>query len=437
MNRSFQQLRQLIESGAADHGFVRLYGTSTLASQKQRYRTMLDWADKHLSGSTPVFISAPGRTELGGNHTDHNNGRVLAAAVDLDCVALVCPNKDMTVNLFSDEFDRSIRVDLTFLEPQETERETPEALVRGVAHAQVRKSLAIRGFSGIVDSTCKPGSGLSSSAAFSVLAAATFAKVCANHPIDPVALAQSARYAENVFFGKPCGLMDQMSSAVGEIIGIDFKNPEEPVITRITADFDSTEFQLVIVDTGSSHAELTHEYAAIPAEISQALKIFNRSVACGLTMPEILHRVSEIRTEAGDRALLRLMHFVCEDERTGKQSEALQQGRIKDYLELVRQSGESSCNLLQNCVPGSENRNQGILLALALTKQICPDGYCRVHGGGFAGTIQAYIPRKRIDHYERFMKSVFGDRAVIRVRTGRPGISVLSEGGWHFPTDER
>ena len=436
MNRSFQQLRHLIESGAADRGFVRLYGTSTLASQKQRYRTMLDWADKHLSGSTPVFISAPGRTELGGNHTDHNNGRVLAAAVDLDCVALVCPNKDMTVNLFSDEFDRSIRVDLTSLEPQEAERETPEALVRGVAHAQVRKSLAIRGFSGIVDSTCKPGSGLSSSAAFSVLAAATFAKVCANH-LDPLALAQSARYAENVFFGKPCGLMDQMSSAVGEIIGIDFKNPEEPVITRITADFDSTEFQLVIVDTGSSHAELTHEYAAIPTEIKAALKIFDKSIARGLTMPEILHRASEIRAEAGDRALLRLMHFVSEDERAGKQSEALQQGRITDYLELVQQSGETSCNLLQNCVPSSENRSQGILLALALTKQICPDGYCRVHGGGFAGTIQAYIPRKRIDHYERFMKSVFGDRAVIRVRTGRPGISVLSKGGWHFPADER
>ena len=163
MNRSFQQLRQLIESGAADHGFVRLYGTSTLASQKQRYRTMLDWADKHLSGSTPVFISAPGRTELGGNHTDHNNGRVLAAAVDLDCVALVCPNEAMTVNLFSDEFDRSIRVDLTFLEPQEAERETPEALVRGVAHAHAERSLATKGFSGIVDSTCKPGSGLSSS----------------------------------------------------------------------------------------------------------------------------------------------------------------------------------------------------------------------------------------------------------------------------------
>lgn len=437
MNGSLQLLHKLIDSGACDSGFVRLYGEDRLQVQKQRYSTMLSWASARFAESAALFVSAPGRTELGGNHTDHNNGRVLAAAVDLDCVALVTPNDANTVDLYSADLDHHINLDLSILEPQTAEPGTPEALVRGIAAALKNQSCTIGGFTGIVDSTCKPGSGLSSSAAFSLLAGAAFAYFYNQQRVRPIELAHAARSAENVFFGKPCGLMDQLSSAVGEVAAIDFKNPEEPIITKITAEFDKSDFQLVIIDTGSSHAELTPEYAAIPHEIQQALQVFGRPAARGLSMEDIFDRLAEIRTRAGDRALLRLMHFVCEDDRAHRQAEALQQGRFSDFLELVKQSGASSCNLLQNCVPQSESRNQGVLLALALTTQICPGAICRVHGGGFAGTIQAYIPRPAFENYKLRMESVFGDCSVLPVKIGRPGISLLSETGWSFPADNR
>ena len=436
MSDSVQQLHKLIDSGDCDNGFARLYGTNGLPAQKQRYCNMLAWASERFAESAALFVSAPGRTELGGNHTDHNNGRVLAAAVDLDCVALVTPNDDKAVNVYSAELDRHINLDLNILEPQTGEYGSPESLVRGVAAGLKNMSCTVGGFTGIVNSTCKPGSGLSSSAAFSLLVGTAVAHFYSDQNISPVNLAHAARYAENVFFGKPCGLMDQVSSAVGEVVAIDFKDPEEPIITRVAANFDKSDFQIVIIDTGSSHAELTPEYAAIPDEIEQALQVFNRQAARGLSMEDIFGQLPEIRSRAGDRALLRLMHFVCEDERAHQQANALQQGRFYDFLELVKQSGASSCNLLQNCVPQSESRNQGVLLALALTAQICPGAACRVHGGGFAGTIQAYIPRHEIERYKLLMESVFGDTSVLAVKIGRPGISLLSETGWYFPTDK-
>ena len=436
MNGALHQLHKLIDSGTVDDGFVRLYGKDGLHEQKQRYRRLLAWAKDRHANQPALFVSAPGRTELGGNHTDHNNGRVLAASVDLDCVALVSSNDNKAVDLYSGELDHHIKLDLNVLEPQTGEHGTPESLVRGVAAAFQGQSCKVGGVTGIVDSTCKPGNGLSSSAAFSVLVGAAFAHFYADAPMSPIRLAHFARYAENVFFGKPCGLMDQLSSAVGEVVAIDFKNPEEPVITRIAAHFDRSDFQLVIIETGSSHAELTPEYAAIPDEIEQALQVFGKTAARGLSMEDIFEQLPEIRSLAGDRALLRLMHFVCEDQRAQRQAEALQQGRFTDYLALVKQSGASSCNLLQNCVPQAERRNQGVLLALALTAQICPEAVCRVHGGGFAGTIQAYIPKQEFERYKLFMTSVFGDSSVLPIKTGRPGISLLSEKGWYFPTDE-
>ncbi len=435
-NRSLHQLYNLIDTGGGDSGFNLLYGKEWLQDQKQRYLNLLKWAEDRFGQSTALFISAPGRTELGGNHTDHNNGRVLAAAVDLDCVALVTPRNDNSVELYSEELDHHVRVDLDKLDPDSAEQGTPESLIRGIAAALQKQSCPVGGFSGIVSSTCKPGSGLSSSAAFSVLAGTAFTHFYDNRPVNPIGIAHLARYAENVFFGKPCGLMDQVSSAVGGIVAIDFNNPAEPIVTRISTQFDTSGYQLVIVDTGESHAELTAEYAAIPDEIAQALQAFNKTAARGLSMNDIFQRLPEIRSRAGDRALLRLMHFVSEDERAHRQAEALQQDRFPDFLELVKQSGASSCNLLQNCVPPAEQKNQGILLALALTTLISPDAVCRVHGGGFAGTIQAYIPTAEFTQYKQLMESLFGDSSVLPVQTGRPGISLLSEEGWYFPSDE-
>jgi len=436
MNRSLQRLYTLIDSGEGDDGLVLLYGKEQLQEQKKRYLNLLSWAENWFDETELLFVSAPGRTELGGNHTDHNNGRVLAAAVDLDCVALVSLGKDKSVDLYSEELDHHIRVDLEEMEPDSAELGTPESLVRGVAAALQIQACAVGGFTGIISSTCKPGCGLSSSAAFSVLVGTVFSHFYDSSPVDPMRVASLARYAENVFFGKPCGLMDQVSSAVGGIVGIDFENPEEPIVTRVSTHLKFPGYQLVIVDTGESHAQLTAEYAAIPNEIAQALQVFNRAVARGLSMDDVLNRLPEIRARAGDRALLRLMHFVNEDQRALQQAEALRHNRFSDFLEMVKQSGVSSCSLLQNCVSPAEQKNQGILLALALTAQMSPDSVCRVHGGGFAGTIQTYIPTAESAHYRQFMESLFGDSAVIPVKTGRPGISLLSEKGWFFPTDE-
>lgn len=433
MSSSLSQLHDRIISGDQDAGFIRLYSQDGLQHQKQRYCRMLEWAQVQLPGTNGCFISAPGRTELGGNHTDHNNGRVLAAAVDLDCVALVSPDQSLHVELYSEELKRTIKLDLDDLTVNSGERGTPESLIRGIAAAFQDRSQPIGGFRGIINSSFKPGSGLSSSAAFSVLIGAVFTQLFSDTPLSPVALAQAARYAENSFFGKPCGLMDQMSSAVGEIISIDFKNPDDPVITKIIGDFNDSRYQLTVLDTGSSHAELTPEYAAIPEEIGQALEVFDRSVARGLTIQDVIVRAPQIREHAGDRALLRLLHFIEEDRRAQQQADALQRGDFSEFLRLVKQSGDSSCKLLQNCVPHSDIRNQGVLLALALTPQVCPGAICRVHGGGFAGTIQAYIPTPDTEHYKQTMEEIFGRDSVLPVKTGRPGVCVLSADGWYFP----
>ena len=437
MNGSIERLRSHITSGAADHGFTRLYHSETIIAQKQRYLQMLDWAEDHRLSARPYFVSAPGRTELGGNHTDHNNGRVLAASVDLDCVALVAPTNNLEVELVSEELGKSISLKFDLLEPQAHEAGTSAALVRGVASALHHQSCRLSGFKGIVSSTCKVGSGLSSSAAFSVLIGGVITQLCPDAAINPETIAQCACHAENVFFGKPCGLMDQMSSALGGVIAMDLKNPDRPVIRKIALNFDDTDFQLVIIDTGSSHAELTDEYAAVPREIERAVSVYGRQKARGLSMKDLFERIPEIRSCAGDRALLRLMHFISEDERAALQADALDGGRFEEFIELVKRSGASSCNLLQNCGVDSEFYNQGVRLALALTSEICPDSVSRVHGGGFGGTIQAYIPREQFRDYESFMESVFGSGSVIPIRTGRPGICCLTERGWLFPTDDR
>jgi len=436
MTHAVKTLYDLICGQDADSGFERLYGIDSVAKQKKRYLDLLDQASTYVSTGPPTFISAPGRTELGGNHTDHNNGRILAAAVDLDCVAVVSPSRTNKVQLISKGFKKEIVVDLQTRVPQFHENGTPEALVRGVAAALYNKKATIGGFTGIIHSTCEPGTGLSSSAAFSVLIGAAFTQLYSpdNSLIE---LAYCARYAENIFFGKPCGLMDQMSSAIGEIVSIDFEVPDAPDITTISDIMADSDYQLVIINTGGSHAELTSEYAAIPCEISDAVKLFGKQVARGLSMDDVLEKIGAIRSEAGDRALLRLMHFINEDLRAEQQARALQDSQFGRYLELVRKSGESSCRLLQNCSVSTDSRHQGVMLGLVLTEQFFPEAVCRVHGGGFAGTIQTYIPDKKHREYQDFMNRIFGDNSVIPIKTGRPGVSILDQSGWFFPGDRR
>jgi len=431
MNSSLNRLTELLEQGGADDGLVRLYGAAAVDMQKSRYRALLADARRLLHIDRECIIaSVPGRTELGGNHTDHNNGRVLASAVDLDCIAVFAGVKEPVVTLFSDDRAEPIVVDLESLAPDPEERGHSHSLVRGMAAARTHASRSVSGFSAVLHSTCRPGTGLSSSAAFSVLIGGMFELAGGNGDIDLVRFARDGRYAENIFFGKPCGLMDQLSCSVGSTLGIDFENPDEPVITNIQFQPEQFGYRLLIIDTGGSHVNLTPEYAAVTEEIGHAMELFDREKARGLSLESILERIPEIRDRAGDRALLRLMHFVLEDRRAADQLEALQSGDFNRFLSLVKQSGDSSCALLQNCSTSLDSSEQGIMLARALSTELFPDAVCRVHGGGFAGTAQAYVPIDQFDEYRTCMERVFGADAVIPVRIGRPGFCTLSGSGW-------
>ncbi len=433
MSCPINELINRLNRGQADTGLIQLSGKTGIDVQKKRYLKLLDEGKKHVSGDQFILVSAPGRTELGGNHTDHNNGRVLASAVDLDCLALATPTDDLSVTLFSAEYSEPIRVELEQLTAQPEEQGTPHALIRGVAAARRNQGRSIGGFSAVVHSTCTPGTGLSSSAAFSVLVGGIFAFLYEGMVSDPVQLAHDARTAENKFFGKPCGLMDQLSSSVGSTLGIDFQNPDKPDITRITAAFDSSGYQLVIIDTGGSHIALTPDYSSIPAEIEMCTKVLGKDKARGLSPDDLLNNIDKLRDVAGDRAVLRLMHFICEDQRAALQVRALQDNNFTYFLELVKQSGESSCKLLQNCASSTNTREQGILLARSLSDHYFPEAVCRVHGGGFAGTVQAYIANESFAAYRQFMEQIFGRDAVIPIRIGRPGICSFAEHGWIVP----
>ena len=432
MNGTVTDLLAGFAAGQADAPLTRLYGKEALTVQQKRYRQLLIEAGGRLSGDRCFLASAPGRTELGGNHTDHNNGRVLASAVDLDCIAAVAPSGDDRITLYSSDYPEPISITLDELHPNPGERNTPHALVRGVGAARRQRGCNSRGFTAVLDATCKPGTGLSSSAAFAVLIGGIFAVLEGDSP-DPLQLARDGQFAENEFFGKPCGLMDQLSSAAGYTLGIDFEDPANPAITRIDTTFEGWDYRLLIVDTGGSHSDLTGEYAAVTEEIGQAVGLLNRDKARGLSLTDVLDQVHTLRTEAGDRALLRVLHFISEDQRAARQTEALRRGDYERFLALVKQSGYSSLALLQNCSSSQNSREQGILLAISLTAQLFPKAVCRVHGGGFAGTAQAYVPKDQFDDYQLLMERVFGGNAVIPVVIGRPGFCFGSTAGWSFP----
>lgn len=425
-----------INSGEWDHHFAALYEPADLEAQKHRYLKLLADFESILPGAETVLVNAPGRTELGGNHTDHNHGCILAAAVDLDCVAVVSPVNSLEVILYSEDYPDRIWVDLSDLTPKREEFGTAQALVRGVAAAFAKRGNHISGFTGKLHATCHPGAGLSSSAAFSLLVGAVFNFLFNEGNLLAQTLAVMAKEAENDFFGKPCGLMDQMASGLGQTIFVDFFDPEQPEVQVIEHSLEGTGYRLAVIDTGGSHVELTQEYAAIPEEMQAASQVLGKTYARAITKELFLENVKEIRRQAGDRATLRLLHFIEENERAGNMARSLGQGDFSSYLQLVEESGKSSCNLLQNCVSATSSREQGILVALALSERLCKEAICRVHGGGFAGTVQAYIPQKFFDNYRDSMENIFGTGSVLPVRIGRPGVCCLGKNGLALPGDK-
>ena len=410
-----------------DDTLVELYGIDDLEKQRKRYMQLTrEFSECFGNPDSILYLSVPGRTELGGNHTDHNHGKVLCAAVSQDTIAAVEPRSDNHVKLKSSAFPDFFELDLPEPGPREDEKETTESLIRGVAAGLKSRGFDTGGFNAVVHSNVFIGSGLSSSASFEVLIGGILNALYNGSRIDPITLAKIGQYAENVYFDKPCGLMDQLACAVGGIMAIDFRDNENPVVDKIAVDFAQTEYVLTVVDVGASHADLTPAYAAVPIEMKQVASLFGKDTLRKVHEEKFRNNIGMVRSEAGDRAVLRALHFYAENHRVAMMAEALKVGDFDSYLMLVAESGASSSSILQSTIPPSNSGDdQPAALAIGASNDFFQSkgyGVARIHGGGFAGTIQAYVHRDHFEDYSRFMKALFGNDCMLPLMIRKFGI---------------
>ncbi|MCD8345822.1 MAG: galactokinase [Oscillospiraceae bacterium] len=355
------------------------------------------------------FFSAPGRTEICGNHTDHNRGRVVAAAVNLDVFAAVKPQTDGVITIKSEGFPIDT-VDTHNLDVHESEKNTSASLIRGVCMGLKNRGYKVGGFTAYTHSNVLKGSGLSSSAAFEVLIVTILSHLYNDGKVSDIEAAQISQYAENVYFGKPSGLMDQMASSVGGVVGIDFEDLENPVVKALSLDLGKYGYSVCIVDTKGNHAHMTPEYAAVPAEMKAVAGMLGKEVLRELTIDDILNNLPSLRKTLGDRAVLRALHFFDENERVDELVKAIEDGDFEKYLSVIKASGDSSYKFLQNVYASSVPTEQGVSLGLYMSeKLLAGKGATRVHGGGFAGTIQAYVPDEMLESYREGIEKVFGE----------------------------
>ena len=386
-----------------------LYGKESETVQIERYKKAIEKFKEIYGDCEYRIFSASGRTEVGGNHTDHNFGKVLAAGVSLDVIAIVKKTDDSIIEVKSEGFPKDV-VDLSDLSVHENEKENSSALIRGVAAGFKNKNYDIGGFKAYTTSNVLKGSGLSSSAAFEVLIGTILNYLYNDLKASNVEIAQIAQYAENVYFGKPSGLMDQMASSVGSFITIDFKDPKKPVIEKIDFDFSKCGHSLCIVDTKGSHEDLTDEYASIPDEMKSVAGYFSKDVLREITLSDVLENITDLRKKFGDRAVLRSLHFLNENETVEREAKALQNGDFKAFLKEVTKSGNSSYKYLQNIYANKTPQEQGLAVGLNLAEMVLDgEGACRVHGGGFAGTIQAFVPNNKLEKFIEILNGCFGE----------------------------
>ena len=397
--------------------FEEIYGTSLeLEKQQDRYEALIkshyESYEKYDFLETHIFSTA-GRTELGGNHTDHNLGKVIAASIDLDTIAVASSIQESKVILISPGFS-DVVVDISNLDVVDSEKNTTDSLVRGIAHAFRERALQVGGLIIHTTTNVLKGSGLSSSAAIEVLIATIFNSMFNDDVLDPVELAIIGQYAENVYFGKPSGLMDQIACSVGNVVKIDFLNPKKPMVTSIQFDFKKSGYQLMIIDTKGDHADLGEEYAAIPHEMKMVASFFGKSVLREVSLEEFICSIQAIKaTMNNDRAILRAYHYLLENERVDNMHKALLDNDIALYLELVKASGASSLHFLQNIYTPHHPLVQPISIALMMCEQLLKsDGAARIHGGGFAGTVQVYVPVSLVSQFVNKIQQVFGPSSV-------------------------
>ena len=408
---NINNIKDNINSSASDRLFAELYGSQTFR-QKKRYCEAVDEFKKIFPDYDDVSVySAPGRTEIGGNHTDHQNGQVLAAAVNLDIIAITAFHDEPVIRIKSKGFEMDT-IDISDLSVKENEKGKSSALIRGIVSRFEQLGYKTGGFDAYTTSDVLKGSGLSSSAAFEVLIGTILSEHFNGGRISPVEIAVISQYSENEYFGKKSGLMDQMVSSVGGFAYIDFRNPQNPEIKKIDCDFDKTGYTLCISDTKGSHSDLTDDYVAIPYEMKQIAQFFGKSVLREVDEAEFYRCIPQIRENISDRAVLRSAHFFAETKRAESEAKALEKNDFNEFLRLVNQSGKSSYQLLQNAYSCKNPAGQGIPLGIMISERILDGkGAVRVHGGGFAGTVQAFVPDSLVNDYCNEINRIFGENS--------------------------
>lgn len=406
-------LKEALYTGAYDERLRRVYVTDeAVRAQYDRYAALANEFARLYDGERDIrLFSAPGRTEVGGNHTDHNHGKVLAAGIDLDAVAAAAVNSENIVRVKSAGYSMDV-VDLSDLSVQENETGHSPALVRGMCQGFLNYGYKIGGFDAATASRVLSGSGLSSSAAYEVLVGTMLNYLYNDGAVDAVTIAKIAQYAENEYFGKPCGLMDQTACSVGSFVTIDFEDPKVPIIEEVKFDFASCGHALCIVDTKGNHSDLTDEYGFIRSEMESVAQYFGKSVLREVSEAEFYGEIAEVRKKVGDRAVLRAMHFYADNARVEKEVSALRAGDFEAFKQYILESGSSSYMYNQNVFSVKKPTDQPVSLALAVSERVLRGkGAWRVHGGGFAGTIQAFVPLELLDAYKSEMERIFGEGA--------------------------
>ena len=408
-----------IENGNYDNLFLDIYvDEDKISYQKQRYVNAIESYIEEFGEDDVEIYSAPGRSEVGGNHTDRQHGEILAASINLDAIGIVKKTDDMKVSILSKGYTLTT-ISLENLDMQEEEKETTIALIKGVVAGLANRGYKIGGFKAYITSDVLIGAGLSSSAAYETLIGNIVSGLYNNMSVSAEEIAIIGQFAENVYFGKPCGLMDQMACSVGNMVHVDFADINNPKVEKVTFDLNKYGYSLCITDTKGSHADLTADYAAVPEEMKKVAAFFGKEVLLGLTVDDILENIVKVREQVGDRGVLRALHFIRENERVQKEVSYLSDEDIEGFLKTVAASGNSSYKYLQNVYSNADVQHQNVSLALAISEDFLGDnGVSRVHGGGFAGTIQAFVKNDIVIEYQKIMDKVFGQGAcsVLKIR---------------------
>lgn len=399
---------ELLKTEKCENLFADLYGSGNEALS--RYENLIKGFQKEFGDKEILLFSSPGRTEISGNHTDHNHGKVIGGSINLDCIAAAAKNETGKINIVSEGY-RTFSVNIEETEPS-PEKSGVIELVKGLVKGFQNRGLSVEGFDAYIGSNVIPSAGVSSSAAFETLLCQIINTFFNEDKVDKVTYAHIGKYAENVYWNKASGLLDQMCCAVGGMITIDFKNPDEPKVEKADFDFAKTGYDLIIVQTGRGHADLSEDYSAIPNEMKKVAAYFGKEVLAEIDKDMLLENLSEIRRQTGDRAVMRAIHFFDENVRVDREVAALKEGKFDVFLEKIRESGESSWKYLQNCYTNTSYEEQGISISLALTEGFLKEkkrGVCRVHGGGFAGVIMVMLPKDISDEYIRYIEKHTGE----------------------------